>query len=86
MSGYPMQWAFQNAKRCGAKTRRGPPCQAPAMPNGRCRMHGGTSPGAPRGPANGNFQHGFYTKEAQADRRYVRRLIREAKELMEELD
>jgi hypothetical protein len=23
----------------------GGPCQSPAMPNGRCRMHGGPSPG-----------------------------------------
>jgi len=31
---------------CGAKTRGGKDCQAPAMENGRCRMHGGTNPGA----------------------------------------
>ena len=38
---------------------------APAMPNGRCRMHGGKSPGAPRG--NGNARkHGLYTAEAIA--------------------
>jgi hypothetical protein len=28
------------APRCGAKTRRGSACQAPAMANGRCRLHG----------------------------------------------
>lgn len=28
---------------CGAKTRAGTPCQNYAMPNGRCRMHGGKS-------------------------------------------
>lgn len=28
---------------CGAKTRRGTDCQAPAMSNGRCRVHGGAS-------------------------------------------
>ena len=27
-----------NAPRCGAKTRKGTPCKAPAMSNGRCRM------------------------------------------------
>lgn len=32
--------------RCGAKTRKGSPCQAPARENGRCRMHGGLSTGA----------------------------------------
>src|SRR5580658_7326866 len=39
------------APRCGAKARTtGCPCRAPAMPNGRCRMHGGKSTG-PRTPA-----------------------------------
>jgi len=34
------------APRCGAKARTtGCPCHAPAMPNGRCRMHGGKSTG-----------------------------------------
>ena len=33
------------APRCGAKTRLGCPCKSPAMGNGRCRMHGGTSTG-----------------------------------------
>ena len=71
-----MQWAFQNAKRCGAKTRRGTPCQAPAMPNGRCRMHGGKSPGAPSGPANGNYRTGYWTKEAIAERHRLSALLR----------
>ena len=30
------------APRCGAITRQGSPCRAPAMANGRCWMHGGT--------------------------------------------
>jgi hypothetical protein len=33
------------------------------MPNGRCRMHGGPSPGAPKGNRNA-FKHGRYTIEA----------------------
>lgn len=37
------------AKLCGAKTRSGEPCRSKAMPNGRCRMHGGTNKGAPKG-------------------------------------
>lgn len=33
-------------ERCGARCKRsGKPCQSPAMPNGRCRMHGGKSTG-----------------------------------------
>ena len=46
-------------QRCGAKTRSGEPCQAKPMPNGRCRMHGGSTP---RGPAAGSWKHGRYSK------------------------
>ena len=35
----------QSCPRCGARTRAGTPCRSPAMPNGRCRMHGGASTG-----------------------------------------
>jgi hypothetical protein len=68
-----------NAPRCGAKTRAGSRCQQPAMPNGRCRLHGGKSPGAPRGKRNGNFRHGLRTIEAITERREavrVRRVLR----------
>lgn len=34
-----------HANYCGAKTRSGEPCKNRAMPNGRCRMHGGKSTG-----------------------------------------
>jgi uncharacterized protein YjcR len=54
--------------RCGARTRGGNSCRAPAMPNGRCRMHGGPSPGAPKGNKNA-LKHGLYTAEAIAQRR-----------------
>ena len=57
-------------QRCGAKGKRsGLPCKNPAMKNGRCRIHGGKSPGAPKGIANGNYRHGSYTKAAKAQRR-----------------
>ena len=62
-----------NAPRCGAKTRNGTPCKAPAMANGRCRMHGGKSTG-PRTPEGlersrkANFKHGLYSAESIAER------------------
>jgi uncharacterized protein YjcR len=56
---------------CGAKTRNGHPCRTPAMPNGRCRMHGGTNPGAPRGNQNA-FKHGMRSAEQLAWRRLLR--------------
>ncbi len=71
------------SRRCGARTRRGAPCQSPAMPNGRCRMHGGVSPGAPKGNKNA-FKHGFYTAQAISERREVARLLRAIKGLTEQ--
>jgi hypothetical protein len=53
------------------------------MPNGRCRMHGGRSTGAPKGNRN-NFKHGRYTAEAIADRREVAALIRAMRALTTE--
>ena len=41
--------AMLESRECGAKTRKGARCRSPAMPNGRCRMHGGKSTGAPKG-------------------------------------
>src|SRR5262245_59800561 len=42
----------------------------PAMPNGRCRMHGGKSTGAPKGNQNA-LKHGRYTRQAIASRREI---------------
>ena len=76
-----MHLHMHQAPRCRARTRRGSPCQSPAMKNGRCRMHGGTSPGAPKGNKNA-LKHGRYTAEAIARRREVAALIRAARQLM----
>jgi hypothetical protein len=45
------------------------------MPNGRCRLHGGLSPGAPKGNSNA-LKHGRYTAGAIARRREVAALVR----------
>ncbi|WP_367183372.1 HGGxSTG domain-containing protein [Phenylobacterium sp.] len=61
------------APRCGAKTRAHVPCQAPAIRGKRrCRMHGGKSPGAPRGSKNGNYRHGLFTLELAEARKRLR--------------
>ena len=57
--------AIKNRKRCGAKTRSGKTCKNWAMPNGRCRMHGGKSTGAPpeKMKKNSNARkHGLFAK------------------------
>lgn len=71
---------MQRANRCGARTRSGKCCQSPAMTNGRCRMHGGPSAGAPTGNRNA-LKHGFYSAEAIARRREISALIRAARAL-----
>jgi len=38
-------------------------------------MHGGASPGAPTGKANGNYRHGHFTREALQRRRVLNGLI-----------
>ena len=72
--------------RCGAKTRSGKPCRSPALAgNRRCRMHGGAEGiGAPKGNQNA-LKHGRYTKAAIADRRALRKLIRETEKFLEEV-
>ena len=59
-------------QRCGAKTRKGTPCQRPArLPVGRCRLHGGasTGPRTEEGLARltaARTTHGKYTKDKRA--------------------
>ena len=66
----------RSAPRCGARTRAGTPCERPALHGRtRCRLHGGLSPGAPRGPKNGNYRNGSWTLEALEERRWLRSLV-----------
>jgi hypothetical protein len=68
---------LRGALRCGAKTRAGLPCQRPALRGRkRCRLHGGLSPGAPRGVKNGNYRTGDWTAEAVEERKWLRSVAR----------
>jgi hypothetical protein len=68
-----------SSPRCGAKTRSERPCRSPAVRGKRrCRMHGGAAgSGAPRGNRNA-LRHGAYTREAIAEYRQLRALIRQS--------
>ena len=70
------------SRRCGARTRSGSRCRSPAMPNGRCRLHGGMSPGAPKGNRNA-WKHGHYSAEAIVMRRRLRQLLSDARDTVE---
>lgn len=73
--------------RCGAKTRSGKPCMSPAVRGKkRCRMHGGApGSGAPLGNKNA-LKHGHYTGEAFAERKRLRELIRQSRELINAIE
>jgi uncharacterized protein YjcR len=55
------------------------------MANGRCRMHGGPSPGAPKGNQNA-FKHGCYSAAWIAERRQLAELIKATREMANLVD
>ena len=69
------------APRCGARTRAGMECQSPAVSGKqRCRMHGGTNPGAPIGNRNAR-KHGGYSAKTMAGARYLKMIARLVRQL-----
>ena len=74
--------AMHASPRCHATTRAGTKCASPAMPNGRCHMRGGKSPGAPVGNQYA-YKHGVYSREALDHRRDVMEYARWARKLTE---
>nr|WP_276008035.1 HGGxSTG domain-containing protein [Bradyrhizobium sp. 139] len=76
-------WA---SPRCGAGTRSGTACRAPAVHGkARCRMHGGAwRSGAPRGNQNART-HGAFAQDGIAERRAIRALLDETSKLLIEL-
>jgi hypothetical protein len=64
-------------RQCGARTPSGTSCQRrPIGGRNRCRLHGGLSPGAPRGQRNGNFKTGNWTIEVIQELKWLRSLVR----------
>jgi len=73
--------------RCGAKTRSGAACRAPAVHGKqRCRMHGGAQgTGALRSNQNAR-KHGLFTGESIAERRRIRAVLGEVRKLLDEMN
>jgi uncharacterized protein YjcR len=77
---------MRQSPRCGAKTRAGTPCQAPAV-NGkrRCRMHGGAAgSGAPAGNQNA-LKHGMYSRDTLEFKKHMRKLLRDGRDAIEKV-
>lgn len=71
MAGKPMS---RSGKICGAKTRKGTPCQSRALfASGKCKNHGGLSTG-PR-TAEGKAKSVAAARDALALRRELRELL-----------
>ena len=95
----PVQWLpdwritlplAQSAPRCGARTRSGVACRSPAMPNGRCRLHGGKSTGPKTAEGlermrQSKITHGNYSEENRRVMRLIRELAAEARRTAGEL-
>src|SRR5262249_25517126 len=73
----------QKCQKCGARTRRGTPCQLPAERNpytgrrSRCRLHGGLSSGPQTPEGRGrvgaaHFRHGRRSKAYREQQRTLR--------------
>jgi hypothetical protein len=78
---YSIAWSPRRRLVAGARSKRtGKPCQGAAMPNGRCKLHGGKSTG-PRTPEGlersrrANWKHGHFSREAKAERSRVRKAL-----------
>ncbi|HAT9261852.1 TPA: hypothetical protein JBC17_11265 [Legionella pneumophila subsp. pneumophila] len=71
-------YPFLQSPRCGARTRKGTTCKAPAvLRKNRCRMHGGSKgSGAPLGSSNA-LKHGFTTQEIKLLKKNLRQLLKE---------
>lgn len=82
-------YAFDNAPRCGARTKRymGRPCRSPAVRGkSRCRIHGGSKGSGGQHNNQNAIKHGYTTKEAKAQREQVRAQIKLWKKFEEEFD
>ena len=80
----PATRQLQASPRCGAKTRSGGSCRAPAVRGKRrCRMHGGAKgSGAQTGNQNAR-RHGVFTADAIAERKRIQDLLGEVRELLD---
>src|SRR5262245_50227925 len=75
------------SRRCGARTRTGEPCRAPAVKDKlRCRKHGGAAGvGAPKGNDNAR-KHGLYAAAERAEHRRIMDFVRDCNRVLDALD
>lgn len=78
--------SMRTSLRCGARTRSGETCRAPAAHGKtRCRMHGGAKGSGARRKNRNALKHGWFTKKAVRERRNLKNLLEETREFLQEL-
>lgn len=83
------RYAFDNAPRCGAKTKRnnGDPCRSPAVHGKqRCRLHGGSKGSGARCGNQNAVKHGYTSKEAKKHRKEIKSQLKFWKNFQELYD
>ena len=81
-------YAFNNALRCGARTKRnnGSPCQAPAVRGKRrCRIHGGSKGSGGQRGNNNALKHGLTTAAIKCFKKEIKTTIYETTRLINKL-
>jgi hypothetical protein len=79
------------APRCGAKNRRGTPCQSPAMKGKkRCRLHGGKSTGPRTAEGIERIRaartiHGYFSRGQIELRKEYQQLLKESQDFLSEI-
>lgn len=75
-------YAFNNAPRCGARSRRnnGNPCRSPAVRGKqRCRFHGGSKGSGGQKDNKNALKHGYSTTAVKELKKEIRETLRAAK-------
>jgi glucans biosynthesis protein len=77
---------IRRAPACGARTRAGGPCCAPAVRGkARCRMHGGAAGSGAQTRNRNALKHGYWSEAEAAERRRAAALAQEAARMLEEV-
>lgn len=85
----PKRYAFDNAPRCGARTKRnnGAPCCSPAVRGKqRCRIHGGAKGSGAKYSNTNALKHGHTTKKAKTYRKEIKSQIKHWKDFQKLYD
>lgn len=81
-------YAFDNAPRCGARTKHnnGKPCRCPAVKGARrCRIHGGAKGSGGQKNNQNALKHGLMTSKIKNFKKAVKVIINRSKQLITDI-